>query len=256
MKIQAMTKAQFNNWAITQKRDIMLLAGAVHYACNCVAEHGDKATLNRILRLPRMVFKNGNLRQDGIAVRDYCRDLLKGWIVWNADRSQFDMADKRLINQPIDWAETVSFADYILTQSANEKGKGKGKDSGITSKALLSAIGKIVADGFGKVDVSELDKINALIPDLQKRITAAHESAQTANEGKAESVTDGTTGEASREAAHGGPEKAMARKPTRRAVRATRAPYDEADNATAPNAPSIAPNGTAIAEAYRAAQAA
>jgi hypothetical protein len=205
-KIHAMNETTFSKWLQSRKRDYQTLAAAVMFACNNIAEHGNKKPLNSMLRIESFARKNS---PEGRAVREYCGDLLRGFVTFNKESGQFDTlrGETKQAHKPIDWEDVPSFLDFIRA----EKPKGDKGKTGVTAAAMLKKIASVTESGFTSATIADIDAITAALPAFQSMLAAAHVALQAAAESKAPSVTDGATGEHSRREAHGGPDAALAR---------------------------------------------
>lgn len=198
-KISPMNDTTFNRWLAAKRKDLQTLTAAVMYCCDHVAQHGNKKPLQSLITCE--VYKRANNR-DGRRIREYCADLLKGWIVYNKETRDFstERGENKQAHKAINWAETPSFLDFVRAEDA-PKGEGKG-NAGTTAAAMAKKLITVTESGFSKATVADLDTIRAALPGFVAMLDAAHVAAQTANADKAASVTDGATGDYSRNEAH------------------------------------------------------
>lgn len=202
-KIAAMTAQQFGEFTRAQSQSLAAFSSAALFAISqCCNDKDNTAPLNEIMRLPAVQFKSHKLLQFGDYLRQYFASILGHSVQWQADRGRFQFV-KKSATVYVDIAECQRFAEFFA-----DKGKAKQSASEekppqpVSASTLTKTLERVAANGMTAKTVETARELLAAIPALQTAALALVQAMEAKRDDNAATVTDGATGEYSRNEAH------------------------------------------------------
>lgn len=202
-KIAMMTAQQFGQFTRDGKQTIALWSSALLFALSqCSNDKDNTHPLNELLRLPVCQYKNKALRQFGNAVKSYVAKMLGHSVQWQAERGRFQFV-KKSETIYIDFSACETFTEFFAKYGAKKARKdSESAPKPASAAAILKLIESARENGITAKNIDMAHALRDSIATLQTAVIALVQDMESKRDDNAATVTDGATGDFTRNEAH------------------------------------------------------